>query len=158
MAYYKNNNYRKKGGYKKNSNYKYYENKNYVDNRPQERPAREFDATRYKKDDITIRDLNGKVYTINGNFSTAFTEELVKAQLQIERIEQSEDMAERYSELLKMLKSFCLVLINQNVDGEKYTLDDVEHGFNDIGVLKALLIYIGQLIFDGRVVLSENKR
>ncbi len=152
MAYYKNNNYRKKGGYKKNSNYKYYENKNYVDNRPQERPAREFDATRYKKDDITIRDLNGKVYTINGNFSTAFTEELVKAQKQLEKINQSKDMAERYPELLKMLKSFCLVLINQNVDGEKYTLDDVERGFNDIEVLKALVTYIGQLIFDGRVV------
>lgn len=156
MAYYKNNNYRKKGGYKKNSNYKYYENKNYVDNRPQERPAREFDATRYKKDDITIRDLNGKVYTINGNFSTAFTVELVKTQKQLEKINQSKDMVECYPELLKILKSFCLVLINQNVDGEKYTLDDVEHGFNDIEVLKALVTYIGQLMLDGRVVLNEN--
>lgn len=152
MAYYKNKNYRKNGGYKKNNNYKYYENRNYEDNRPQERPAREFDATRYKKEDITIRDLNGKVYTINGNFSTAFTEELVKAQQQLERIEQSGDMAERYSELLKMLKSFCLVLINQNVDGEEYTLDDVERGFNDIEVLKALLTYIAQLLFDGKAV------
>lgn len=163
MAYKKNfnknynrnrNNYN--GGHKKNNNYRYNDNKDF-ENRPQTRPTSNgFDATQYKKPDITIKDLNGKVYTINGNFTTTFTETLVKANKRVEEIQANEDLEYRYPELLKLLKEWCLILINQNIDGEKYTMEDVECGFNDIYVLQALISYIGDYIYDNKIFTKKQ--
>ena len=111
-------------------------NNNYM-NRPQEqKPTFEgFDATQYIKPEINIKDMNGKVYTISGNFSTIFTEELVKAAKKVEEILKNDDVGLRYSESLAYLKNWCLLLLNQNVNGEKYKMEDVECGFNDVVII-----------------------
>ena len=141
MAYKKNFN----KNYNRNRN-NYYggqnnRNNNYM-NRPQEqKPTFEgFDATQYIKPEINIKDMNGKVYTISGNFSTIFTEELVKAAKKVEEILKNDDVGLRYSESLAYLKNWCLLLLNQNVNGEKYTMEDVERGFNDVVILRKLFI------------------
>jgi len=161
MAYYKNNNYRKNGGYKKNNNYKYYENRNYEDNRPQERPVfNGFDATQYKKPDIEIKDLNGKVYTISGNFSTAFSAELIKTSKRIEKIRAGKDTLEQFPEMFDLLREWCLSLINLNVDGVEYTMEDVNRGFNDIYVLYNLVGYIAKVVgaSNREININENYR
>ena len=136
----RNNNYY--GGYRNN-----YYNENNEYNRPQEKPTfNGFDATQYIKPEINIKDMNGKVYTISGNFSTIFTEELVKAAKKVEEILKNDDVELRYSESLAYLKNWCLLLLNQNVNGEKYKMEDVECGFNDVVILRKLFIYISEYI------------
>ena len=134
MAY--NNRNRYNGGYKKNYRNN---NKNYYymqENRPQEKPAfNGFDATQYKKPDIEIKDLNGKVYRISGNFSTAFSAELLKTTKRVDEIRKGSSQIEQFPQIFDLLRDWCLSLINLNTDGEKYTMDDVKHGFDDIYVL-----------------------
>lgn len=148
----RNNRYNGGQGYN-NDNKKFY----YMDRPQEQKPTSNgFDATQYKKPDITIKDLNGKTYTINGNFTTTFTETLVKANKRVEEIQANEDLEYRYPELLKLLKEWCLILINQNIDGEKYTMEDVERGFNDIYVLQALISYIGDYIYDNKIFTKQQ--
>lgn len=163
MAYKKNynknynrnrNNRYNSGQYRNNKKNDFY----YMNDRPQKQKptSNGFDATQYKKPDITIKDLNGKTYTINGNFTTTFTETLVKANKRVEEIQANEDLEYRYPELLKLLKEWCLILINQNIDSEKYTMEDVERGFNDIYVLQALISYIGDYIYDNKIFTKQQ--
>ena len=162
MAYKKNfnknynrnrNNYNS-GQYRNNKKNDFY----YMNDRPQEqKPTFEgFDARQYIKPDFPVTDMNGKVYMIRGNFSTKFTDEVMKAQKKVNEIQQNEDDFFRYTELLSYLKNWCLLVLNQNVDGETYTHEDVERGFDDITILMGLFIYIGKLI-NGNVN-NENKR
>lgn len=138
----RNNRYNGGQGYN-NDNKKFY----YMDRPQEQQPTfNGFDATQYIKPEINIKDMNGKVYTISGNFSTIFTEELVKAAKKVEEILKNDDVELRYSESLAYLKNWCLLLLNQNVNGEKYTMEDVERGFNDVVILRKLFIYISEYI------------
>lgn len=149
MAYNNyNNRNRYNGGHKKKYNYNYSNNYN---NRPQNsRPANDgfngFDATQYKKPNIEIKDLNGKVYTISGNFSTAFSAEIVQYQKQIETIQKVKNDVEKFPEIFNLLKEWCLKLLNLNIEGVECTMDDVNSGFNDIHVLKNLMVYIANIV------------
>lgn len=153
MAYKKNFN----KNYNRNRNRNNYNGGQYKNNkkndfdymdRPQEtKPTFEgFDATQYIKSNINIKDMNGKIYIVKGNFPTSFTEELVRVSKQITEIQKNADKEFIYIESLKILKNWCLLLLNQNIDGETYTLEDVERGFNDVNILKKLMIYIGQYL------------
>ena len=138
----RNNRYNGGQGYN-NDNKKFY----YMDRPQEQQPTfNGFDATQYIKPEINIKDMNGKVYTISGNFSTIFTEELVKAAKKVEEILKNDDVELRYSESLAYLKNWCLLLLNQNVNGEKYKMEDVERGFNDVVILRKLFIYISEYI------------
>jgi hypothetical protein len=144
MAYKKN--FNKK--YNRNNYYggQYNRNNNYM-NRPQEtKPTfTGFDATKYKRPDITIKDLNGVVYTINGNFSTAFAAELVKTSKEVDKIRKGSDVLEQFPELFDLLRGWCLSLLNLNTDGKTYTMQDVRRGFDDMYVLFNLLTYVTKI-------------
>lgn len=163
MAYKKNNNYKYNGGHKKNNNYRYNDNRNF-NNRTQERPAfNGFDATQYKKPDIEIKDLNGKVYKISGNFSTAFSAELLKTSKRADEIRKGSNTLEQFPEMFDLLRDWCLTLLNQNVDGVHYTMEDVNRGFNDIYVLYNLVGYIAKVVSASnreinRMVTNEHNR
>ena len=105
-----------------------------------------FDATTYKKPDIMIKDLNGKIYKVSGNFSTAFSADILKTQKRVEEIRQGSDKIEQFPQMFDLLKEWCLSLINLNVDGEQFTMEDVNKGFNDIYVLYNLVAYISNII------------
>jgi len=143
MAYRKNGQYKKyRNEYKRDNRY----NDNRInDNRMSQPVFNGFDATQYKKPDILIKDLNGKVYKISGNFSSAFTADILQTQKQIEDIKQN-DPIERFPEIFDILKTWCLKLINLNVDGEKYNTEDVDRGFNDVYVLYNLVAYIAEIM------------
>ena len=154
MAY---NNYNNRGnnGYKKNYNNNNRYNGNGYNNgfnngyRPQnDRPVNNgFDARQYKKPDIPITDLNGKTYMISGNFSTAFAANMIKY---LEEAKQFENInvnePEKYAGAFEILKKWCLELINLNIDGIEYTMNDVNAGFNDYFVLIGLINYIAGLM------------
>lgn len=116
-------------------------------NRPQEtKPTfNGFDATQYKRPDITIKDLNGVIYTINGNFSTAFTAELVKTSKEVDKIRKGSDVLEQFPELFDLLRGWCLSLLNLNTEGKTYTMQDVRRGFDDMYVLFNLLTYVTKI-------------
>lgn len=143
MAYRKNGQYKKyRNEYKRDNRY----NDNRInDNRMSQPVFNGFDATQYKKPDILIKDLHGKVYKISGNFSSAFTAEIMQMQKRIEEIKKS-DPIEKFPEIFDILKTWCLKLINLNVDGEKYNTDDVDKGFNDVYVLYNLVAYIAEIM------------
>lgn len=145
MAHYNNNKNRYNGG----RNKKQYNNyNNGYNNRPQNRPAEfnGFDATQYKKPDIEIKDLNGTVYKINGNFTSAFSAELLKNSKKIEEIRKGGNNIENFPEIYKLLREWCLSLLNQNTDGVTYSMDVVTRGFDDIYVLYNLLAYITKIV------------
>lgn len=143
MAYYNNYN----GGYKKN---RYYKNNNqkYNNNKPQSRPAQfnGFDATQYKKPDIEIKDLNGKVYKISGNFSSEFSAKLLAKIDEINGIKGMAKDVKNFPEIFSISKDFCVDIINCNIDGITYTWDDIKTGFNDVNVLYNLMGYISRII------------
>lgn len=147
MAYKKNFN----KNYNRNRNNNYYggqfnRNNNYM-NRPQEtKPTfNGFDATQYKRPDITIKDLNGVIYTINGNFSSAFAAEIAKTSKKVDEIRKGSDVLEQFPDLFDLLRGWCLSLLNLNTEGKTYTMVDVKRGFDDIYVLFNLLTYITKL-------------
>ena len=143
MAYKKNGQYRKyRTEYKKDNRYS---DNRINDNRMSQPVFNGFDATQYKKPDILIKDLNGKVYKISGNFSSAFTAEIMQMKKRIEEIKKS-DPIEKFPEIFDILKTWCLKLINLNVDGEKYNTEDVDRGFNDVYVLYNLVAYIAEIM------------
>lgn len=145
MAYKKNK--RNNGGYKynnrRNNNYK---NNNYNPQKPAYTEFDGFDATQFKKPDINIKDLRGVVYTISGNFSTAFSANILKTTEQINKIRNNSNNIEKFPEIFDLLKEWCLDLINLNVDGKTYSMDDVNAGFNDIYVLYNLISYISKVV------------
>ena len=141
--YNRNRNNRYNGGQGYNDNKKFY----YMDRPQEQKPTFEgFDASQFKKPDITIKDLNGKVYTISGNFSTAFSAELIKTSERVDEIRNGSNDLEKFPQIFDLLRDWCLSLINHNVDGETYTMDDVKRGFDDIYVLYNLVGYIGKVI------------
>lgn len=160
MAYKKNYNY------KYNNKNRYYnggqfrKNDNYMMNRPQEmKPTfNGFDATQFKKPDISIKDLNGTVYVINGNFSTAFAAEIAKTSKEVDKIRKGSDVLQQFPELFDLLRGWCLSLLNLNTEGKTYTMEDVKRGFDDIYVLFNLLTYITKLYNVSNQELPKNKR
>lgn len=144
MAYH-NNNRNNKGGYynNRNNNYsrpynnKYNKNNNYSANRENEFTL---DFFKNAKPDITIRDYRGVIYTIPGEFSVDFISYITSIFDKITEIENiiktdNNKSYEKFPELTKLLKDFILTLINLNVDGIKYTIDDVSRGFNNIDAM-----------------------
>ena len=117
-----------------------------------------FDATQFKKPDISIKDLNGTVYVINGNFSTAFAAEIAKTSKEVDKIRKGSDVLEQFPELFDLLRGWCLSLLNLNTEGKTYTMEDVKRGFDDIYVLFNLLTYITKLYNVSNQELPKNKR
>ena len=112
--YNRNRNNRYNGGQGYNDNKKFY----YMDRPQEQKPTFEgFDASQFKKPDITIEDLNGKVYTISGNFSTAFSAELIKTSERVDEIRNGSNDLEKFPQIFDLLRDWCLSLIKHNVDG-----------------------------------------
>lgn len=160
MAYKKNYNYKYNNKNRYNNGGQFRKNDNYMMNRPQEmKPTfNGFDATQYKKPDITIKDLNGTVYTISGNFSTAFAAEIARTSKEVDKIRKGSDVLEQFPRLFDLLRGWCLSLLNLNTEGKTYTLEDVNRGFDDIYVLFNLLTYITKLYNVSNQELPKNKR
>lgn len=148
----RNNNYRNNGGHRNNYN-RNFNNDNSINNKPQ---FTGFDATRFRKPNIEIKDLNGKVYVISGNFSTAFSAEIVKTIDKINEIRKSENDIAQFPKMFNLLKEWCLSLINLNVDSVQYTMDDVNAGFNDIYVLYNLVAYISKVLSERKITPDDN--
>lgn len=141
-----NNNNRFNGGYN-NRNNNNYQNRNYNNNYRQneDRPADNyaFDATKYKKPDIKIRDMNGKVYTISGNFPKMFVIELARNINEIRKITDGDyTQLDKFPELFDLLKKWVLSFLNLNVDGITYSMSEIMTGFNDVFCLFDLFNYI----------------
>jgi len=144
MAYYNNRN----NNNRNNNNYNNNRRNNFYNNNEQGRNTNNngFDARVYKKPDIDITDLTGHTYRISGNFSTAFSSEIIKTIERAERIRGGSNDLDKFPEMFDLLKDWCLSLLNLNVDGEKVTIDDVNRGFNDIYVLYNLIGYIAKCV------------
>jgi len=145
MAYRKYNSGR---NYKSNS--RYYNDKDrkpYRKDFKVERPqSNVFDASAYKKENIIIKDLNGREFVINGNFTGAYAIELSRYIDKITEFEKVGASVEKMPEMFDLLKEMTLTLINMNVEGVVYDMKDVEQGFNDINVLFNLMNYIVGII------------
>lgn len=118
-----------------------------------------FNARNYKKKDIEITDLNGKVYIISGNFASTFAVEMVGY---IDKIEQFKSDKLNYTaapELINILKEWCLKLLNHNIDGKEYDMSAVNAGFNDVDVLLGLFAYINNKLrdFNRETIAAANK-
>lgn len=141
MAYrnYNNNSNRYNGGYNRNNNQYYNNHRNQND-----RPAfNGFDATVYKKPDIELKGLSGKIYRISGNFSGEFGAYLCRIKSRVDTVADSKlSDIEKFPELYELLKDFTLQLINLNTEGVTYSMDAVQKDFNDIYVMWNLLRYI----------------
>ena len=139
--YYNNRN---SSGYNRNNNY---QNRNYNKNfMPQNnRPAfNGFDASVYKKPDIELKGLTGKIYRISGNFSMGFASQIFKTMQRVEKVTNSNlSDIEKFPELYDLLKDWTLELLNLNTEGITYSMDAVLRDFNDIYVMNNLLKYIG---------------
>ena len=147
MAYRKYNSGRK---YNRNNN-RYYNDKERKpyrsDFKTVERPqSNVFDASAYKKENIIIKDLNGREFVINGNFTGAYAIELSRYIDKITEFEKVGASVEKMPEMFDLLKQMTLTLINMNVEGAVYDMKDVEQGFNDINVLFNLMNYIVGII------------
>jgi len=147
MAYNRNfNNNRFNGGYN-NRNNNNYQNRNFNNNyRPQnDRPAfNGFDASTYKKPDIELKGLTGKIYRISGNFSMAFASQIFKTMERVDKVTKSNlSDIEKFPELYDLLKDWTLELLNLNTEGIAYSMDAVLKDFNDLYVMYNLLQYIG---------------
>lgn len=161
MAY---NNYRGgnsgRNGNRNRNNYNGYNNRNNnrrSDDRDFERNNRNtadnmvLDVRRFRRKDIKIVDLNGKGYTINGNFSHEFAIETGKYKTRIDALVDKRKKGatvEDVAELFAVYKDFCLMLINHNVEGVVYTMDDVNKGFNDLDALAYILNNIFKIVQD----------
>lgn len=144
MAYnYNNKNNRNRynnGGYNPNYN----RNRNF--NAPNTAAKFEgFDASVYKMPDFKIKDLNGKVYTINGNIDTELRKHYIEDAERINKIQESKsgDIS-IFPDLIDAFKDWCLAILNLNVDGIKYTMDDVNAGWNDVYVLQGLFTFTAE--------------
>lgn len=148
MAYRKYNSGRK---YNRSNNNRYYNDKERKpyrsDFKTVERPqSNVFDASAYKKENIIIKDLNGREFVINGNFTGAYAIELSRYIDKITEFEKVGASVEKMPEMFDLLKQMTLTLINMNVEGVVYDMKDVEQGFNDINVLFNLMNYIVGII------------
>lgn len=148
MAYNKNYRYNNNRNRAYNKGYKNYNGNsaNVIDMHERFENKNGFDARQFKKPDIEIIDLNGKAYTINGNFSTPFSIEMMKYIDKVESMRDGANDLENLPEMLSIMKEWCLSLINMNVDGTEYTMKDVERGFNDVYVLYNLMNYISEIM------------
>lgn len=152
--YYNNSGY--KGG--RNDSYKrpYRDDAREFERKPQYNERRETRSgdtldvirlERFKKQNILIVDMNGKEYVIDGSFAVEYTSEIadnIDEAVKLEKIINDEKTNQvvrvsKVKELLGIYKNWCLTLINHNIDGAKYTMDDVNRGFNDPNALKYLI-------------------
>lgn len=125
-------------GYGRNNSAKRY------DNRPQtaNKNVLEFNALEHKKPNIKITDVNGKVYEINGKLSVGFIQNMVAWAADIQNMNMGKDNLKEVADMLGILREFALQLINLNVDGVEYDMEDVDRGFNDVEILYSLFIFI----------------
>lgn len=144
MAY--NKNYNRNGG-KYNKNYNR-NDRNYNGARYENRPhatrdnVLEFNALEHKKPNIKITDVNGKRYEINGKLSVGFIQNMVAWAADIQGMTMGQDNLREVADMLGILREFALQLINLNVDGVTYTMEDVDRGFNDVEILYSLFVFI----------------
>ena len=106
--------------------------------RPQQ-DAYTFDATKYKKKDITIKDMNGNVFVLSGNLSGQFAMDLMQNYESIKNFDKVKDDITQYPAIWQVMKEMVLSLLNQNVEGKTYTMEVVNAGFNDIDVLQGVI-------------------
>lgn len=146
MAYNKNN-YNRNGSYNKKYNNKGY-NRNYSSKRYDDRPhtangkVLEFNAQEHKKPNIKITDINGKVYEVDGKLSVGFIQNMVAWSADIQNMTMGKNNLREVADMLGILREFALQLINLNVDGIKYAMEDVDKGFNDVEILYSLFVFI----------------
>lgn len=117
--------------------------KRYYDDRDTRRDdVIELNVKRFKKKDIKIVDLNGNTYIINGNFSHEFAIEVGRFQDAANKIVENKKKnpsIDDVSSLHNLYKECCLLLLNYNIDGKQYTMDDVNRGFNDLNALAYIM-------------------
>ena len=145
MPNYNNRNKRYNGGYNRNNNR--YNNGGYNYNRNNQNAAQQLNVNEefnldflpLAKPDIKIRDYRGNIYVIPGDFTTDFIASLTKYVEKVQDFKNKSSDPTIFPEWLKVLKEFCLEFINLNVDGTKYTMEDVNRGFNNIDALNDIL-------------------
>lgn len=120
--------------------------------RPVNNGMTEVRLKRFKKENILIADLNDKEYVIDGNRASEFITEMLDTRKEWFELDRKmkenpndEDAAiAMRARVMDILKKWCLTMINCNVSGDKYTMDDVTRGFNDINALMHLMSVVTQ--------------
>lgn len=109
----------------------------------------ELNVRRFKKKDIKIVDMTGRVYIIDGNFAheyilqtAAFKEE---AEELGKRMKEDNVDLETAKAMYDLNKECCLILLNHNINGDEYTMKDVNRGFGDVQALGYLMTNINKL-------------
>lgn len=159
------NRYRDNRNYNNNSRKQYrnadsdYKKSYQKDNETRKDNKLAFDARGDRRPDIKIADMNGRIYTIMGNFPSMLSAELVK---DMETIDKLRNMKEGdindYPELIDTLKKWALAFINLNIYGEKYEIKDVNVGFGDIKVLIGLFEFIAEEVNQYNKERTNDKR
>ena len=147
--------YRKSGrkNYSNRNNYFRYEKPYEVKRveRPQSEDAYTFDATQYKKKNITIKDMNGNEFILSGNLSGQFAMDLMQNYETIRDFDKFKDDISQYPKIWQVMKEMVLSLLNQNVEGKTYTMEVVNAGFNDIDVLQGVIDFAMRIINQNNV-------
>lgn len=168
MAYYnyngngKRNNggYSRNNGYNRNNGYRY--NNNRYDNRPANDEMETVSLVKYKKKNVLIEDMNGKKYVISGNFQSEFLAEMSRVAdkyLEYQKVLHSANPDPAiFGEIYDVLKNWCLMLINLNIDGETYTMADINAGFNDLDALIAVYSFIEKRVGAASVALNQSNQ
>lgn len=153
MAY--NNGNRYNGGYNRNYNgnrnnngYRYNGNgyNKRFDNRPAYDNENSISLVKYKKKNVLIEDMNGKEYVISGSFTSEFLAEMSRVAdkyAEYQKVLKSKNPDPKiFGEIYDMMKEWCLMLINLNVNGDVYTMADINAGFNDFDALITVYAFI----------------
>lgn len=141
--------------------------RDYNDEDRRKKPAEdmyEIKLKKYRKKPIYLEDMNGKPYVISGNFTVDFMVEMAKYIDEVKKLESDmktvnsiSEKAELVSKLFDIYKEWCLKLINYNVDGIEYTMQDVNMGFNDMEAIKYLMGHIAKLIARAEKEMNSNE-
>ena len=102
-----------------------------------------FDATAYKRPDILIKSINGKVYKIRGEFGTAFSAELLQTVKNVESLRdgKTDFDVEQFPEMYNVLKQWALSFINLNSEGIVYDMSEIDSQWNNLYVLYNLISF-----------------
>ena len=137
------NNYNNRPNYNNRNNY----NNKYRDNyRPDNNDNVMVSLRQFKQDDILIEDMNGKKYTICGNFATEFIMDMLRVHDRLDELKKNSGNVAYTVEMFEILKNWCLKFINMNTSGIEYTMTDVNIGFNDYKALEYLFNFIVKTI------------
>lgn len=151
---YRNNGYNRNSGYNRNNGY----NRNF-DNRPANDVNR-ISLVEYKKQNVIIEDMNGKEYVISGSFTSEFLAEMSRVAdkyVEYQKVLTSKNPDPAiFGEIYDMLKNWCLMLINLNVNGDVYTMADINAGFNDFDALVVIYAFIEKRLLNSVSVLNKS--